>query len=120
MEEGRANVKADGILEQWWVMRVAYQQELKAKAYCDNANVTSFIPMRYATTEAKGRRKRRLVPAIHNLIFIRESEEKMKDLKPCMEAKKDPGPLLDGPYDGQTDDGPGPRNAELHKGFRFL
>jgi transcription antitermination factor NusG len=90
MEEGRANVKADGILEQWWVMRVAYQQELKAKAYCDNANVTSFIPMRYATTEAKGRRKRRLVPAIHNLIFIRESEEKMKDLKPCMEAKKIP------------------------------
>ena len=63
-------------------MRVTYQRELKIRAYLDTIGIESFIPMCYQLTENnKGGVNRTLVPAIHNLIFVRSTRERLTALK---------------------------------------
>jgi transcription antitermination factor NusG len=69
----------------WYAMRVAYQEEMKAKAYCDENGLEDFVPMKFAEVIVKGRKVRKWVPAIHNLVFIREMAAEMKLLKERME-----------------------------------
>ena len=68
----------------WWAMSAPYQRELKAKAALDKLGIENFVPMRYqAVRKRTGSMSRELLPAIHNLIFVRGS-------KPCVsQAKKD-------------------------------
>lgn len=68
----------------WWAMSAPYQRELKAKAALDKLGIENFVPMRYqAVRKRTGSMARELLPAIHNLIFVRGS-------KPCVsQAKKD-------------------------------
>jgi transcription antitermination factor NusG len=87
----------EGDVPRWFVMRVAYQQEMKAKAFCDGAGnnengkvAECYIPMKYAEVEKRGKKVRKLVPAIHNLCFIQASGNQMASLKPTMEAAKIP------------------------------
>lgn len=54
----------------WFAMRATYRRELIAKRQLEALAIESFVPMRHEW-EIKGRtRKRKLVPAIHNLIFV--------------------------------------------------
>ncbi len=66
---------------QWFPMRVTYHRELKIKKYLDELDIESFIPMHYELINTKDGRKRVLCPAIHNLIFIRSSQERITELK---------------------------------------
>lgn len=68
----------------WWAMSAPYQRELKAKAALDKLGIENFVPMCYqAVRKRTGSMARELLPAIHNLIFVRGS-------KPCVsQAKKD-------------------------------
>ena len=68
----------------WWAMSAPYQRELKTKAALDKLGIENFVPMRYqAVRKRTGSMARELLPAIHNLIFVRGS-------KPCVsQAKKD-------------------------------
>ena len=62
-------------------MRVTYQRELQMKSYLDELGIENFIPMHYEVVESSGNRKLVRVPAIHNLIFVRSSQERLTDLK---------------------------------------
>ena len=67
-------------MENWFAMRVTYRREMKVKAEMDALGVPAFVPMRRIIQ--KGRRlKNSLEPAIHNLIFIHSTEEKVQALK---------------------------------------
>ena len=66
---------------QWFPMRVTYHQEMKIKSYLDQWGIESFVPMRYDLDSDVGCQKVRLVPAIHNLIFIHSTQEAITHLK---------------------------------------
>ena len=64
----------------WFAMRVTYRREMKVKAEMDALEVPAFVPMRRIMQRGI-RLKNTLEPAIHNLIFIHATEEKMQALK---------------------------------------
>ena len=67
---------------QWFPMRVTYHREMKIKSLLDNFNIENFIPMRYELVETKDEGKKRiLLPAIHNLIFVHSTQEVLTELK---------------------------------------
>ena len=66
----------------WFAMSSPYRRELKARDFLISKNVECFVPMRYAMTEKRnGRKCRQLVPAVHNLIFVHTTRERIKQLK---------------------------------------
>ena len=62
-------------------MRVTYNRELKVKEHLDTINVENFIPLHYEIVGKGNDRKRKLVPAVHNLIFIRSTKQQLTNLK---------------------------------------
>lgn len=66
---------------QWFPMRVTYNRELKVKEHLDEMNVENFIPMHYEFIGKGNDRKRKLVPAIHNLVFIKSTKQQLTHLK---------------------------------------
>ncbi len=54
----------------WFAMRATYRRELIAQRQLDTRGIESFVPMRQEMQIKGGRRRRKLVPAIHNLIFV--------------------------------------------------
>ena len=59
-------------LMHWFPMRITYHREMKIKALLDEFGIENFLPMHWEVIETKtGGRKRMLLPAIHNLIFVR-------------------------------------------------
>ena len=64
----------------WFAMRVTYRREMKVKAEMDTLGVPAFVPMRRINV-CGNRLQNSLEPAIHNLIFINASEEKVQALK---------------------------------------
>ena len=69
----------------WFPMRVTYQREMKVKAELDRLGIENFVPMRYKVMESQNdgdaELRRELVPAINNLIFVRETQERVSELK---------------------------------------
>lgn len=61
----------------WYAVRVTYSRELFFKDYLDAAGIENYIPMRYEYVVRKERRLRKLVPAVHNLVFVRSTRERM-------------------------------------------
>ena len=64
----------------WFAMRVTYRREMKVKAEMDALGVPVFVPMRRIMQPGR-RLKNAFEPAIHNLIFIHATEEKVQALK---------------------------------------
>lgn len=70
----------------WFPMRVTYHREMKIKALLDDLGVDNFLPMHWKVVETKrGGKKRILLPAIHNLIFVRSTQEYLTKLKTTRE-----------------------------------
>ncbi|GAY27262.1 UpxY family transcription antiterminator [Prevotella sp. MGM1] len=67
--------------KQWYPMRVTYNRELKVKRHLDALGIENFLPMRYDIVIQGGNRKRLLVPAVHNLIFVRTNRYYLTYLK---------------------------------------
>jgi len=67
-------------MESWFAMRVTYRREMKVKAELDALGVEAFVPMR-RIMQRGSRLKNTLEPAIHNLIFIHASEDRVQALK---------------------------------------
>lgn len=66
----------------WFAMSAPYRREMKAKFFLDGKKIENFVPMRYEIIEKRdGSKKRELVPAVHNLIFVRTSKNIIKQLK---------------------------------------
>lgn len=72
---------ASGIDLQWFPLRVTYNRELKIKKEFDRLGITSYIPMKIDLQGEKELQKAILVPAIHNLIFARTTQETLTSLK---------------------------------------
>ena len=74
----------------WFPMRVTYQREMKVKAELDRLGIENFVPMRYKVVERQNdgdtELRRVLVPAINNLIFVRETQERLSELKQTNEV----------------------------------
>jgi len=70
--------------KRWFPMRIAFgrpERTVGIKDYLDQCGVENFLPMSWKKVYINGRRRRRLLPAIDNLIFIRTSENCLKDIK---------------------------------------
>lgn len=66
----------------WFAMSAPYRRELIAKEFLDQKGIDCFVPMKEALIERRGGVKRRqMIPAIHNLIFVHTTKETIKDLK---------------------------------------
>ena len=83
-ESGR-DTRMCGDPKTWFPMRVTYQREMKVKAELDRLGIENFVPMRYKVVERQNdgdtELRRVLVPAINNLIFVRETQERVSELK---------------------------------------
>ena len=65
----------------WYAIRVTYNRELKVKDDLDARGVTNFVPMQYRREERGGVMVKRLVPSVHNLIFINMTPSEMTEYK---------------------------------------
>lgn len=65
----------------WFAIRVTYNRELKVKADLDARGITCFVPMQYRREERNGQMVKRLMPSVHNLIFINITPEEMAEYK---------------------------------------
>lgn len=65
----------------WFAIRVTYSREMVLKGYLDQYGIESFIPMHYKEFIKGERKVRKLVPVIHNLVFVRLNRGKMDEIK---------------------------------------
>lgn len=65
----------------WYAIRVTFNREMKVKDDLDLRGIECFIPMKYVMGTRRGRRVKKLVPTIHNLIFFRIEPSAMKAYK---------------------------------------
>ncbi|MDO4758371.1 MAG: UpxY family transcription antiterminator [Rikenellaceae bacterium] len=65
----------------WFAMRATYRREMIAKRALEERQVESFVPMCYELKVQGGRRRRALVPAIHNLIFVYCEPKRLQAVK---------------------------------------
>lgn len=67
---------------QWFAMSATFRREIKARALLEAAGIECFIPMRYMpVTKRNGHKVKELVPAVHNLIFVRARREDIQTIK---------------------------------------
>lgn len=71
----------------WFAVRVAYCREMVLKDILDREHIENFIPMRYGMVMKGGKRVRKTVPAIHNLVFIHSTRRRIDALKEAVEGK---------------------------------
>ena len=79
--EVRTIVKKGREEKVWFAIRVTYNRELKVKEDLDARGITNFVPMQYRREERNGVMVKRLVPSVHNLIFIHITPSDMKEYK---------------------------------------
>lgn len=65
----------------WYAMSAPYSRELKAKAALDELHIECYVPMRYELVQKGRLKKRMLVPAIHNLIFVHALRSRINEVK---------------------------------------
>lgn len=66
----------------WFAMSAPYSKELEAQILLQSYNIESFIPLCYKIIERKdGCKMRKLVPAIHNLIFVKTTRTIIQEAK---------------------------------------
>jgi transcription antitermination factor NusG len=65
----------------WYALRITYSREMALKEYLDSEQIENFIPMHYVDVIKNEQRTRKLVPAVHNLVFVRAARERLDALK---------------------------------------
>ncbi len=65
----------------WYALRITYSRELALKELLDKEKVENFLPLHYEYVVKNERRIRKLVPAVHNLVFIRATRRKIDEIK---------------------------------------
>lgn len=66
---------------QWFAMRATYRRGMQIKELLDKKGVSNFIPMRYEVFIKNGRKKRMLVPVIHDLVFVYAVQSELQKIK---------------------------------------
>ena len=77
------NSNADGAdVKSWFVLRVTYQRELIAKEKLLAIGIECFIPTQKVKQIGKsGKAEWKIVPALHNYIFVHSTREKIDNIK---------------------------------------
>ena len=66
----------------WFAMSAPYRRELIAKEFLDSKGIECFVPMKEALVERRdGTKRRQMLPAIHNLVFVHTTKETIRHLK---------------------------------------
>ncbi|MDR2119183.1 MAG: UpxY family transcription antiterminator [Tannerellaceae bacterium] len=66
----------------WFAMSAPFGRELEAKRLLDKRKIENFIPMHYdVVVKRTGEKKRELVPAIRNFIFVRTTRPVIQETK---------------------------------------
>ena len=81
LTEQKVDKKKKEEVKLWFPLRVTYNRELKVKADLDALGVTNFVPMQYRREERNGQMVKRLVPSVHNLIFVQFTPSEMTAYK---------------------------------------
>ena len=85
MNNSHDNIKqANNIMpetKKWYAIRVTYNRELKVKENLDKQNIENFIPMQYKYVKKGSKVTKKLMPSVHNLIFIHIEQSKMVEYK---------------------------------------
>ncbi|MBP5687580.1 MAG: UpxY family transcription antiterminator [Muribaculaceae bacterium] len=75
------NITEEPEAKVWYAIRVTFNREMKVKDDLDLRGIESFVPMKYVMGTRRGRRVKKLVPSIHNLIFFHIEPSVMKKYK---------------------------------------
>ncbi len=100
----------------WFAMRVTYHRELEAKRLLDEKGVENFIPMKYEKSPRTG--KKRLVPVIHNIIFVRATASGIQELK--QPTRIPSAAIHDRSKTRQEDHCPREADEDIHRGGGIL
>lgn len=65
----------------WYAIRATYCRELEIKQFLDDKKIENFIPMHYEIIVKNRKKKRELVPIIHNLIFVKATYAAIWEVK---------------------------------------
>ncbi len=68
----------------WFPMRIAHgrpERTLAIRQFLTDLKVETFLPMTWKQVVENGKAKRKLLPAIDNLIFVHAEEQRLKDIK---------------------------------------
>ena len=65
----------------WYALRVTYCREMRVKVELDGLGIRNFVPMQIKGFLRGGRLVKRLVPSVHNLIFVYIEPSRMKEYK---------------------------------------
>ena len=65
----------------WYVLQTRFRQELIVRDSLRHAGLTCFVPMQYEVDTVRNHKIRRLVPAIHNLVFVHATQEAINVFK---------------------------------------
>lgn len=65
----------------WYALRVTYNRELKVKAHFEALGHECFVPMTAKRVIEGDQAHIKLVPSVHNLLFVRISADAMRKLK---------------------------------------
>lgn len=67
---------------EWYAMSATFGRALKAKDFLESHSVRCFVPMKYEmVNDGKYGKKRQLVPAISNLLFVNTTRNRIQSLK---------------------------------------
>lgn len=67
---------------EWFAMSATFGRALKAKDFLESRSISCFIPMRYEVVSDGTRgKKRQLIPAIKNLLFVHTTRSQIQTLK---------------------------------------
>ena len=74
-------------LKVWFAMRATYGRNMEVKKKLDEAGFESFVPMRYVVSlDRRGRKTKKFVPVVRDLVFIRTDHATMYGLKQQFES----------------------------------
>lgn len=66
----------------WFAMRATYGRNMEVKNKLDEAGFESFVPMRYVVSiDRRGRKTKKYVPVVRDLIFVHTDQASMLTLK---------------------------------------
>lgn len=68
-------------MNQWYVLRAVFKSELRVRDALRRAGFRAYVPMRWEIMVSGGRKLRRLVPAITELVFVYSTAEAITDFK---------------------------------------
>ncbi|MBM6993522.1 MAG: UpxY family transcription antiterminator [Prevotella sp.] len=78
MEQLLRKTKRD---KRWYVLSANYKKEITVRDELVALGYQAYVPMKYELIKVKGQRQRLLRPAIHELVFVRASQEELLEYK---------------------------------------